>query len=154
MSIADASRTPPPGLAMLDTVPKALSQELRAFCATLSGSRPVFVRRRPDGDAPPSACFDNVARKIGRAGMSSVHGWAIWTVPGFYREAEHHGVWRKRAGELVDVPPQPNAPKRVLFLPIDAAVYDALSTAKTCSAPRATIRLQGEQLFWRGASRG
>lgn len=124
MSIADGPRTPPPALAMLDTVPKTLTEGLRAFCATLSDARPVFVRCRPDGDAQPSGCFDNVARKIGRAGGSIVHGWAIWTVPGFYHEAEHHGVWRRRTGELVDVSPQPNAPKRILFLPDEAAVYD------------------------------
>ncbi len=141
MSISNGPRiTPPPALAMLDTVPRTLTDGLRAFCATVSDSRPVFVRCRPDGDAQPSSCFDNVARKIGRAGGSIVHGWAIWTVPGFYHEAEHHGVWRKRTGELVDVSPQPNAPKCILFLPDEAAVYDPVVHRDTCSAPRATIR--------------
>ncbi len=124
MPPVDPGRAPPGASGMLDTVPKTLTEGLRAFCASLSDARPVFVRCRPDGDAQPSACFDNVARKIGRAGGAIVHGWAIWTVPGFYHEAEHHGVWRKRSGELVDVSPQPNAPKRILFLPDEGAVYD------------------------------
>jgi len=39
-------------------------------------------------------------------------------------EAEHHGVWRKRTGELFDVSPQHNGFDRILFLPDPAAVYD------------------------------
>lgn len=111
---------------MPDTVPKIITVGIRAFCRTLSDEAPVFVRCRPDGDAVASGCFDNVARKVARAGGSIASGWAIWTTPGVYHEAEHHGVWRRRTGELVDVSPQPNLPKRILFLPAPDAVYDPL----------------------------
>lgn len=111
---------------MPDTVPKAVTPGIRAFCRTLAEGEPVFVRCRPDGDAVASECFDNVARKVARAGGSVLSGWAIWTTPGVYHEAEHHGVWRRRTGELVDVSPQPNLPKRILFLPDPDAVYDPL----------------------------
>lgn len=61
----------------------------------------------------------------GRAGGSLASGWAIGTTPGVYFvEAEHHGVWRRRTGELVDVSPQPHLPKRILFLPDPNAIYD------------------------------
>lgn len=107
-----------------DTVPKAMTAVIRTFCGTLADGRPTFVRCRPDGDAVASECFDNVARKIARAGGSAVCGWAIWTIPGIYVEAEHHGVWPRRTGELIDVSPQPNLPRRILFLPDPNAVYD------------------------------
>jgi hypothetical protein len=67
-----------------------------------------------------------VARKVARVGGSISSGWAIWTMPGVYIEAEHHGVWRRRTGDLVDVSPQSSLPKRILFLPDPAAVYDPL----------------------------
>lgn len=110
-----------------DTVPRTVTPEIRAFCRTFAAGDPVFVRCRPDKDAIASECFDNVARKVARAGGSIVSGWAIWTTPGVYLEAEHHGVWRRRTGELVDVSPQPNLPRRILFLPDPAAVHDPLA---------------------------
>lgn len=112
--------------AMPDTLPKSVSTEIRSFCRSISEYDPIWVRCRPDRDAVPSECFDNVARKVPHAGGSVVSGWAIWTTPGVYFEAEHHGVWRRRTGELVDVSPQPNLPKRILFLPDPEAVYDPL----------------------------
>ena len=71
-----------------------------------------------------SFCFDNVEARIGRAGGATVFGWAIWHLRGAYYEAEHHGVWRKRSGELVDVSPQLNGYGKILFLPDETAVYD------------------------------
>jgi len=112
---------------MPNTVPKSVTEELRAFCRSIASGTPVFVRCRPDADAVPSECFDNVARKVGRAGGSMLPGWAIWTISGAYHEAEHHGVWRRRSGELIDVSPQPNLPKRILFLPDPTAVYNPLA---------------------------
>lgn len=111
---------------MPDTVPKAVTMGIRSFCRTIAEADPVFVRCRPDRDAVALECFDNVERKVTRAGGSVVSGWAIWTTPGVYFEAEHHGVWRRRTGELVDVSPQPRLPKRILFLPDPEAVYDPL----------------------------
>jgi hypothetical protein len=112
---------------MIDTTPKAITPAIRTFCLSIAPVRPAFVRCRPDKDAKPSECFDNVARKVDRAGGAAVTGWAIWNVPRLYLEAEHHGVWCNRQGELVDVTPQPNRPKRMLFLRDDAATYDPAS---------------------------
>lgn len=109
---------------MLNTVPGAISAEVKAFCVSIAPSRPMYIRSKPFRTATPSACFDNVSSKIARAGGSMVCGWAIWTVPGVCFEAEHHGTWRSRAGEIIDVTPQPNEARRILFLPDDAAPYD------------------------------
>ncbi len=112
---------------MIDTVPKTITPSIRAFCASIAPGVPGFIRCKPDKDARPSECFDNVARKFARAGGSAVNGWAIWTVPALYHEAEHHGVWCNRQRELVDVTPQPRAPRRILFLRDDEATYDPAS---------------------------
>ena len=108
----------------MNTVPKAISAEIKAFCLSIAPSRPQFIRSKPSATAEPSACFDNVARKIARAGGSMACGWAIWNVPGVCYEAEHHGAWRSPRGEIVDVSPQPNNARRIMFLPDEAAIYD------------------------------
>ncbi len=112
------------GCAVINTVPRRLTEELLAFCRSLSPERPVFVRSKPSSDAQRSACFDNVQRKVERAGGSVAYGWAIWNLPGAYFEAEHHGVWCDRHGRLMDVSPQPAGFQKILFLPDPAAVYD------------------------------
>lgn len=73
-----------------------------------------------------SHCFDNVEREIARRGGETVYGWAIWHFRGAYFEAEHHGIWRHRKGELLDVSPQLNKAKKILFLPDQSATYDPL----------------------------
>lgn len=111
----------------MSTVPRTITPDILRFCAELSAERPVYVQSRPSADARPSACFDNVAAKIGRAGGEVAYGWAIWSVPGLYFEAEHHGVWRNRRGALVDVSPQLGQVPRMLFLPDPGAVYDPVA---------------------------
>ncbi|ETI64314.1 hypothetical protein C100_08070 [Sphingobium sp. C100] len=101
-----------------------MSGGILEFCREISSERPVFVRSKPSADAQQSACFDNVARKIARAGGETAFGWAIWHVPGLYFEAEHHGVWRNRQGNLLDVSPQLGQVAKLLFLPDANAVYE------------------------------
>jgi hypothetical protein len=112
---------------MLDTVPRRVTARIVEFCSTLSPETPRFIKSHPSADAVQGHCFDNVGRKIERAGGSVQYGWAIWHLPGLYLEAEHHGVWRKRSGELVDVSPQINGTRRILFLPDVAAIYDPMN---------------------------
>lgn len=109
---------------MVNTVPKALTAGLLEFCRTISAERPVFIRSKPPADARLATCFDNVERKIERAGGSVAYGWAIWNLKGYYFEAEHHGVWCNRSGLLIDVSPQLANPRKILFLPDPSAVYD------------------------------
>ena len=108
----------------MNTVPKRLSADLLAFCSGISTERPIYIPSKPSADAQTSACFDNVGRKIGRAGGSIAYGWAIWHLPSLYFEAEHHGVWRNRQRKLVDVSPQFGGVSKILFLPDMMAVHD------------------------------
>lgn len=108
----------------MSTVPKAITPPLLAFCGGISRERPIYVRSKPGADAQISACFDNVSRKILRAGGEVTYGWAIWHVPGLYFEAEHHGIWRNRQGALLDVSPQLANVSKILFLPDPDAIYD------------------------------
>jgi hypothetical protein len=111
---------------MANTVPPKITEPLLAFCRAIAPGRPQFIPSKPSADAQPSACFDNTLLKITRAGGSIAYGWAIWSRPGIYFEAEHHGVWRNRRGDLVDVSPQFNGARKILFLPDADARYDPL----------------------------
>ncbi|NMN03805.1 MULTISPECIES: hypothetical protein [unclassified Novosphingobium] len=109
---------------MIVTLPQRITTDLLAFCETISAGRPVYVRSRPAPGAQPSACFDNVSRKIAKSGGRVVYGWAIWHIPELYFEAEHHAVWQGRDGKLFDVSPQLGQVPKILFLPDSSAVYD------------------------------
>jgi hypothetical protein len=115
---------------MQTTTPAAITDSIRAACRAIAPGEPLYVPSVPDPDSRPSWCFDNVRKRVARDGGSIVHGWAIWQVPGLYVEAEHHGVWRTDAGDLVDISPQFAAPDTILFLPDPDTHYDT-------NAPRA-----------------
>lgn len=108
----------------MSTVPKSLSPKLLEFCRSIAPARPIYIKSKPSADAKTSACFDNVHRKIERAGGQLAYGWAIWHVPGLHFEAEHHGVWKNRQGALLDVSPQLHRVPKILFLPDPEATYD------------------------------
>ncbi|MGE4304593.1 MAG: hypothetical protein AB7E24_11250 [Novosphingobium sp.] len=119
----------------MNTLPKSITPELLSFCQSISSERPVYVRSNRSSDAQMSACFDNVTRKITRAGGTIAYGWAVWHIPGLYFEAEHHGVWCNRNGKLIDVSPQLGDVSKVLFLPDPTAVYDPSQFRSNVIAP-------------------
>lgn len=128
---------------MVDTLPSILTPRLKGFCTGISNGRPRFVRSKPFAGAIPHQCFNNVAKKIDRSGGTIVYGWAIWHFRGAYFEAEHHGVWKRRTGELRDVSPQLNGYRKILFLPDIDAVFDPANVrpnqiASDGDDPRAT----------------
>ncbi|MGA0595143.1 hypothetical protein [Enterovirga sp. CN4-39] len=106
------------------TFPKKLTPGLLAFCRSISSERPVVVRSKPHADARPSECFNNVLHSVAISGGSTAYGWAIWSIPGIYFEAEHHGVWRDDGGKLLDVSPQLRGAGKILFLPDPMAVFE------------------------------
>ncbi|MEI9928558.1 MAG: hypothetical protein WDN44_13745 [Sphingomonas sp.] len=114
--------------------PAQIDQATLAFCATITPSAPLYVRVEPAEGARPAYCFDNSAAAAARHGGAAAHGWAIWRWPGRYFEAEHHAVWRRPDGSLLDVTPQLGTPERILFLPDDAAVYDPITYRRNIMA--------------------
>jgi len=118
-----------------NTVPRALTPALREFCALITTVEPVFVPSIPLKRAATSFCFENVAQRVEEKGGSIAYGWAIWHMPGLYFEAEHHGVWCNRLGNLIDVSPQMGGRKRLLFLPDKSAVYDPFAIRQNVMAP-------------------
>lgn len=117
------------------TVPRALTPALLAFCASIAPAERVFVPSVPVKRAATSFCFENVERRAAEKGGSIAYGWAIWHMPGLYFEAEHHGIWRNKLGNLIDVSPQMGGRKRLLFLPDESAVYDPFAIRQNVMAP-------------------
>lgn len=118
-----------------NTVPRALTPALLEFCGSIAPVEPVFVPSSPLKRAATSFCFENVAQRVEEKGGSSSYGWAIWHMPGLYFEAEHHGVWRNKLGNLIDVSPQMGGRKRLLFLPDESAVYDPFAILQNVMPP-------------------
>lgn len=106
-----------------------------AFCAHISRHAPVYVPLVPEPDARPAYCFDNSVRQASLHGGAALYGWAIWHWPGRWFEAEHHAVWQRPDGELLDVTPQPGAPEQILFLPDPEKVFDPERYRRNIMAP-------------------
>jgi hypothetical protein len=122
-------------MAIPNTVPKEITPRLRAFCETISPSEPSFIISVPVMGGIQSFCFENVERKIKKSGGSIVYGWAIWNLPSFYFEAEHHAVWHNKQGKLIDVSSQLEGRKRLLFLPDPNATYDPMCPKQSILCP-------------------
>ena len=121
----------------MDTLPEQIDSSLLEFCGSIAAGRPEFIPSRPIENAVAGACIRNSQLKAQHDGGSVVYGWAIWHLPGYYYEAEHHGVWCSPEGELVDVSPQYMDYSKILFLREDAAVYDPKSFRANILAPAA-----------------
>lgn len=111
-------------MARILSAPREIDDDVLRFCRGISPEAPFYVPVKPVSKGKMSRCFDNVARQIKRRRGSIAYGWAIWHWPGRYFEAEHHAIWRSPAGFQVDVSPQLDGRKRVLFLPDPEAVYE------------------------------
>lgn len=105
--------------------PISISDEITSFChGIIAGVRPKYVRVQPVKFAMPNECFTNVPERIALRGGSQLNGWAVRIWPGVFMEAEHHCVWQKPDGNLLDITPKILATKKILFLPDPAREYD------------------------------
>jgi hypothetical protein len=105
--------------------PEAIDEAVLAFCARVAPGRvPEYVEVMPGAGARVAYCFDNAAAAVAAGGGAVAHGWAIWRWPGRYFEAEHHGIWRRPDGTLIDVTPMLYGQRRILFLSDPEAVFD------------------------------
>lgn len=99
--------------------------------------RPVYVPVEEVSGEPLNDCFNVVARKLAKGGGSILHGWVLWEWPGMFVEGEHHAVWVRPDGKLVDVVRRPHGERRVLFLPEPERVFNGLRTNPVRHAIRA-----------------
>jgi hypothetical protein len=111
-------------MAHMVEVPRRISEVVRDFCrGVVAEAEPTYLAVTPFPEDVERDCFMNVERHIADDGGSIQHGWRIWEWPNTMIEAEFHAVWRKPAGELVDVTPLPNR-ERILFLPDPERVWE------------------------------
>lgn len=136
-------QTPPP---VILAAPEMIDAETLAFCATISPHAPFYVPVAPAGHAKVAYCFDNSVAQAAAEGGEAAYGWAIWRWPGRWFEAEHHAVWRRPDGSLLDVTPQLGDPARILFLPDPEAVFDPTTYRRNVMAPDAGNPLAAEYI--------
>jgi len=60
-------------------------------------------------------CFNNVTQKIKKDGGMIHYGWHIHYNK-FLCEAEHHAVWENEDGKLIDITPNEDAKKEIVFI--------------------------------------
>lgn len=109
---------------MRTTTPSRLSSEIRELCARISKEEPVFVNVSPQAGAQIDQCFWNVRDTVRKLGGKKIFGWCIWEYADLFWEAEHHSVWLKPSGGLIDVTPKKDNEPRILFLPDKKAGYN------------------------------
>lgn len=92
--------------------------------AVVRGGQGVALEIAPTPQAEPQECFGNVKKAVEQYGGEIVFGWTVWEWPGVYIEAEHHAIWRKPDGTLVDITPSPDGDKSRVFVADPSAIYD------------------------------
>jgi hypothetical protein len=90
---------------------------IKDIIAQLSLGLPFYVAVSPQESCEEGRCFWNVERMIELSHGGPIYGWCIWDWPGYYARAEHHCIWQKPDGTLVDPTPKSEGDSQILFLP-------------------------------------
>jgi len=99
-------------------VPGEITPEILAFCRQIDPTRePVWVPVRPAPWAIPGNDLSSLKGHVASSAGRPQFGWIIWEIPGWYLEAEFHGVWASPAGEMTDIMPRQDGIGTLLFLP-------------------------------------
>ncbi|MES2988769.1 MAG: hypothetical protein V4808_12755 [Pseudomonadota bacterium] len=126
--------------------PEEIDAATLAFCATISPHAPFYVTVEAQPHAKVAYCFDNSVQQAQTQGGKAAYGWAIWRWPGRWFEAEHHAVWQRPDGSMLDVTPQSGDPRRILFLPDPEKVFDPERYRRNVMAPDAGNELAAEYI--------
>jgi len=106
--------------AIQNVMPREMTPEIEAFCRELDpAGKPAWIDVRPAPGVGPGAGEDFASLKshVNQQGGRIQFGWVITEHPGWFLEAEFHGVWATPGGELRDILPRPDGSTRILFLP-------------------------------------
>jgi hypothetical protein len=100
-----------------ENTPTEISDEIKQFCDEVAhGESPFFVSLLPHRHATINRCHVNVEDFIRMNGGSPVYGWLIWKSKALLN-AVFHCIWQSPIGQFVDITPQPDGEKAILFLP-------------------------------------
>ena len=107
-----------------ETTPGAIPPAIREFCRQIDPSRePILVPVRPARGPASGNRFAFVKDHASRHGGGVQYGWTLSEQPGWYLEAEFHGVWVAPTGELVDIVGRADRHTGILFLPDSRRTY-------------------------------
>lgn len=99
-------------------VPTSPDQPVVAdLIANVGGEAPIFVDVIPQPGCRVGECFRNVDALVCMYGGARISGWTIWIWPGYYARAEHHAVWERANGQVVDPTPKQDGLRKLLFVP-------------------------------------
>jgi hypothetical protein len=76
---------------------------LEEFCADLRCQGDPILAPMADELLPIENCYWNVLYKVENQGGEIMFGWMIRQWPGLYLAAEHHAVWKRPDGSIIDV---------------------------------------------------
>jgi hypothetical protein len=115
---------------MNQILPKQIDQNILTLCQRLCPEKkPRYVDVRPDKHSHGLQCHINVEKKVKKKGGRMVHGWEISEVPNGWIEAQFHSVWETKSKDLVDITPEQNGQRRILFLEDIHRVYSGSKVA-------------------------
>lgn len=99
-----------------EQVPDVINSMVLDFCKNISKSEPRFVPVIPMEESKVDECFPNVSRIVETCGGRAEYGWKIWLWPSVFIEANFHAIWSSSDGELIDITPNRDGEKEILFL--------------------------------------
>ena len=76
---------------------------LGEFCTQLRSQQEPFQVPLCERTMPIENCYWNVLAHVQQYGGAILFGWMLKHWPGLYLSAEHHAVWRRNDGEILDV---------------------------------------------------
>lgn len=109
-------------------VPKIIDRDIQKFCKKINyKSKPIYINVNPVKNAIINECFINVNNFIKENDGDIVYGWTIWLHPHCLLEAEFHGIYKDKIGNLVDITPHKNNLTQILFLEDSSLKYEGYS---------------------------
>jgi len=107
------------------TTPSHIVDRFISIAQSVAGTCPEFIDVEPTRNSKTGFCFQNVEGCVLSNGGKPISGWIVWDWLGVFTELEHHCVWERPDGSIVDITPQRDGERRILFIPDPSAPLDA-----------------------------